>query len=172
MDPLFNTYFKTYSIVERIPHPNYTRKHADNDIALFKLKSPVEINDYVVPICLPSSEALTTRRAIASGWGKTGFYEAVSESLMKVVIDYFDRPTCEEIYGPSGKLASGAVDWERMICAGSTNKTGDTCNGDSGGPLQIFNKEPGVTCMYTIVGVTSFGLAYCGQPGVPGKEVT
>jgi hypothetical protein len=86
----------------------------------------VEINDYVVPICLPSNNILTTRTAIASGWGKTGFYDNVSEALMKVVIEYFDKPTCEETYMYSGKLASGSIDWDRMICAGSNNKTGDT----------------------------------------------
>ena len=73
--------------------------------------------------------------AIASGWGRTGYYEDVSESVMKVVIEYFDQPTCEDTYKYSGKLASGSIDWDRMICAGSTNKTGDTCNGDSGGKM-------------------------------------
>lgn len=116
----------TYNIVERIPHPNYSRKHADNDISLFKLQKAVEINDYVIPICLPQGDILTTRRAIATGWGKTGYSDNVSESLMKVVIDYFDKPSCEETYLYSGKLASGSIDWDRMLCAGSTNKTGDT----------------------------------------------
>lgn len=34
-----------------------------------------------------------------------------------------------------------------------------------GGPLQIFNNN--VECMYTIVGVTSFGSRYCGYIGIP-----
>jgi secreted trypsin-like serine protease len=37
--------------------------------------------------------------------------------------------------------------------------------GDSGGPLQVKNKR--ISCMYTIIGVTSFG-SQCGigDPGV------
>lgn len=38
--------------------------------------------------------------------------------------------------------------------------------GDSGGPVQIYHSS--VSCMYTIVGVTSFGKV-CGTEGVPGK---
>lgn len=37
--------------------------------------------------------------------------------------------------------------------------------GDSGGPAQIYHSS--VSCMYTIVGVTSFGKV-CGTEGVPG----
>lgn len=159
----------TFDIVERIPHPNYLRKHADNDIALFKLRTSVNFNEYMVPICLPEKENLTTKKAIASGFGKTGYMEDVSQSLMKVTIDYFSREQCEETFSRNNKFASGEVDWNRMICAGSMNKSGDTCGGDSGGPLQIFH--PSVSCMYTQVGVTSFGLAYCGLEGVPGMSI-
>lgn len=38
--------------------------------------------------------------------------------------------------------------------------------GDSGGPVQIYHSS--VSCMYSIVGVTSFGKI-CGTEGVPGK---
>lgn len=37
--------------------------------------------------------------------------------------------------------------------------------GDSGGPISTYN--PNVSCMYVIVGVTSFGKV-CGSEGVPG----
>lgn len=37
--------------------------------------------------------------------------------------------------------------------------------GDSGGPLQLKHKQ--IHCMYTVVGVTSFGRA-CGVKGEPG----
>lgn len=39
--------------------------------------------------------------------------------------------------------------------------------GDSGGPVQINHST--VSCMYTILGVTSFGKI-CGTEGVPGKS--
>lgn len=36
-----------------------------------------------------------------------------------------------------------------------------------GGPLQVYN-EDNIPCMYTIIGVTSFGIQECGTIGVPG----
>lgn len=36
-----------------------------------------------------------------------------------------------------------------------------------GGPLQIYNTN-NITCMYTIIGVTSFGAGACGTQGIPG----
>ncbi|KAK9737486.1 Trypsin [Popillia japonica] len=44
------------------------------------------------------------------------------------------------------------------MCAGSLQGRGDTCQGDSGGPLQV--KLEG-TNLYTVLGVTSFGIK-CG----------
>jgi secreted trypsin-like serine protease len=156
----------TFNIVERIPHPNYVKKYADNDIALFKLGNSITFNEYMIPICLPEESTFTTKKAIASGFGSTGFGEEVSQSLMKVTIDYFSRESCAEIFSSNPKLKNREVDWDRMICAGSSNTSGDTCAGDSGGPLQIFH--PNVSCMYTQVGITSFGLAHCGSEGIPG----
>lgn len=155
----------TYNIIERIVHPSYNSRHAEDDIALFKLQGPARLNSYVNPICLPQTGALTTKKVIASGWGRTGFAEDASDRLEKVTIEYFDQSRCNEVYDDDEKLDGKGINWSKMICAGSTNKTGDTCNGDSGGPIQIIN--PDVECMYTVVGVTSFGSVYCGAIGVP-----
>lgn len=84
---------------------------------------------------------------------------------MKVTIEYFDETKCNEHYDGNNQFFNSKVDYETMICAGSTNKSGDSCNGDSGGPLQIYNTDS--NCMYTIVGIVSFGNLYCGFPGVP-----
>lgn len=155
----------TYNIIQRITHPSYSSRHGVDDIALFKLEGIVRFNSYVIPICLPQSSELTTRRVIASGWGRTGFAEDVSEHLMKVTIEYFDQSRCCEVYCDDEKLDGKGINWSKMVCAGSTNKTGDTCNGDSGGPIQVF--APNVDCMYQIIGVTSFGSVYCGAIGIP-----
>jgi hypothetical protein len=71
---------------------------------------------------------LTTKKAIATGWGREGFGENASESLMKVTIEYFDQNTCNDVYEDDEKLEGRGTNWSKMICAGSTNKTGDTCN--------------------------------------------
>ena len=117
----------TFNIIERISHPSYQRRHADNDIALFKLDKIVTLNDFVVPICLPQEGELTTTNAIATGWGRTGFWSDGSEVLMKVMIEYFNREACDNSFKGYDKLKTGGIDWDRMVCAGNTNKTGDTC---------------------------------------------
>ncbi|KDR19585.1 Serine protease snake [Zootermopsis nevadensis] len=52
-----------------------------------------------------------------------------------------------------------------MICAGDPQGMNDTCNGDSGGPLQVKTTESNA---YFIVGITSYGPSVCGgsTPGI------
>lgn len=117
----------TYSIVQRISHPNYATRFAEDDIALFKLNEPVKLNRYVIPLCLPQLKELSTEKAIATGWGRTGFSSGPADSLMKVILDYADQATCDAAYSNDAKLKGKPIDWSKMVCAGSTNKTGDTC---------------------------------------------
>ncbi|CAO1362258.1 unnamed protein product [Diamesa hyperborea] len=151
-----NTY--TYEIIERIKHPSYTAKFVENDIMLFKLNKPVIFNTYVIPICLPQFNEFYTTKAIATGWGVQGFAKETSDSLQKVVLDYLPTKTCEESYLGDDKL--NGANFENMICAGSLTEMKDTCEGDSGSPLQYYT--PGIFCMYTIAGITSYGPLLCG----------
>ena len=86
------------------------------------------MNSYVIPICLPDKELLTTRNAIATGYGKTGFIDDVSDVLMKVVIEYFTHDTCDASFEGTGRFSNHQINWNKTVCAGSMNKTGDTCN--------------------------------------------
>jgi secreted trypsin-like serine protease len=118
----------TYTILKRVPHPNYSSRQAEDDIALFKLNEIVKLNRFVIPLCLPQTDALSTKKAIATGWGRSGFGEDATEALMKVTIDYFNQSRCNDIYEDDEKLEGKGINWSKMVCAGSTNKTGDTCN--------------------------------------------
>ena len=51
---------------------------------------------------------------------------------------------------------------ETQMCAGIEGR--DTCKGDSGAPLMLFNTQ---RCAFEIVGVTSIGSTACGS-GLPG----
>lgn len=54
--------------------------------------------------------------------------------------------------------------YESQICAGSKNPEEDekdTCEGDSGGPLQVTTK--GNDCIYDIIGIVSYGSRNCGS---------
>lgn len=60
---------------------------------------------------------------------------------------------------------SRSIDDKIQIFAGSRDKVGNTCSGDSGGPLLAvsqWNKK-----VKNVVGVTSFGKG-CGFKGLPG----
>ena len=92
------------------------------------MEKPATLNSYVLPICLPDQAAFTTKSAIATGYGKTGNFEGPSNELMKVIIEYMKPETCNNAFEYSSMLANNRFDDDAMICSGSTNKTGDSCN--------------------------------------------
>lgn len=155
-----------------IPHPEYgrssnnlmmpKRKSNYNDIAIIQLDGAVKFNPYIRPICLPLSNE-TPPRVIATGMGAIDQYNTRSENLLKVILESFTNDECRITFPASFRLPDSIV--ETQMCYGSRNKNGDTCGGDSGGPIQIYH--PSLHCMYTIVGITSFGLS-CGSINVPG----
>lgn len=56
-----------------IPHEDYNHLTFDNDIALMELDAEVPLNQYIWPICLPSStyDFPAGREAWITGWGAT-----------------------------------------------------------------------------------------------------
>ena len=67
-------------------NPNYNPNTIDSDFTLLKLRSPVEINDYVRPICLAvSSQEKTiypTGKCKAVGWGHLQWQGGFSNSVL------------------------------------------------------------------------------------------
>ncbi|XP_033341642.2 venom protease [Megalopta genalis] len=152
-------------IIERLRHPDYKRPAMYHDIGLLKLKSPVTFDAWVRPLCLPYFVPDTANEKVATavGWGKVDWGdENGSNDLLKVTINLVDNDRCNRSVRDDRVVPRGVIDnWQ--ICAGEPGK--DTCQGDSGGPLVILN--PDYNCMYSILGVTSFG-GLCGSaiPGV------
>ncbi|GLV40321.1 uncharacterized protein CBL_07083 [Carabus blaptoides fortunei] len=157
-----------FSVEELIKHPEYLPPLSYNDIALVKLKGQVKFNRFIRPACLHTTTYINASRYIVTGWGDTAYGSRKgSDILQKVVLDSFSQDTCNATYGNNmskRKLRNGILP-ETQMCAGGANAEKDTCQGDSGGPLQIYHKT--VHCMYSIVGVTSFGKV-CGFIGIPG----
>ncbi|XP_011341349.1 serine protease snake isoform X2 [Ooceraea biroi] len=145
------------NIVERIKHPDYKGSVRYHDIALFKLDRPLELNPRVRPACLEASTQISGKSAIASGFGKTSYESDIgSNELMKVQLNYISEDDCKKSYTDdlgSRQMPQGLI--SSLLCAGIMEGGKDTCQGDSGGPLQRVLAEP--YCMYSIVGVTSFG---------------
>ncbi|XP_046392234.1 serine protease snake-like [Ischnura elegans] len=171
-------------VVERIRHPNYKVPAKYNDIALMRLAplagddtplvppQPIPrggrhplFNRFIRPACLHRETALPFAKALATGWGRVGHGEDASPDLLKVQLSIISGDICNDTYrveATTNKLALGVV--PTQLCAGELAGGKDTCQGDSGGPLQYVSEE--VFCMYTLIGVTSFGKI-CGFQNSP-----
>jgi secreted trypsin-like serine protease len=144
-----------YEIIERIKYPEYQPPSAYHDIGLLKLEKAVTINSFVRPACLYTEAELSSDKLVATGWGRTEFTGPTSEDLLKVTLNVVEHDVCKQHYLKLRKLKNSVMN-DIQICAGSTDHK-DTCQGDSGGPLQTYHVGDDITCMYDIVGITSFG---------------
>ncbi|XP_050546760.1 venom protease-like [Daktulosphaira vitifoliae] len=163
---------RNYEIIQRVIYPNYQAPSFYNDIALFKLDRIVEFSAYVRPICLNIDQNLKPQNVVATGWGHIKYGGPSSSHLLKVELNTVPIDQCNINYSYTDysdtrtkiKLAFGILN-ESQICAGHTEGGKDTCGGDSGGPIQI--KNTNYSCMYTQIGITSFGKL-CGEKDAPG----
>ncbi|CAH0730892.1 unnamed protein product, partial [Brenthis ino] len=148
-------------------HPQYHSPEKYNDIALFELNLDVEFEAAIRPACLWTKPDFSGHtKAIATGWGvndtvkKEPTYE-----LQKVSLSLLKNDFCEVLLEDThNRNWNGFI--ESQMCAGELRGGKDTCQGDSGSPLQIVAKEN--NCIFYIAGITSFGwnCAKAGRPAV------
>ncbi|EAT34758.1 AAEL013032-PA [Aedes aegypti] len=90
----------------------------------------------------------------AIGFGATGFGESLSPTLQKATLSLIDKNNCSETLPVSNRQQpNGFVD--EQFCAGNDHM--DTCEGDSGGPIQIEKEDTNGYLIPLIVGVVSYG---------------
>ncbi|XP_019520773.1 PREDICTED: transmembrane protease serine 5 isoform X3 [Hipposideros armiger] len=146
--------------VERIiPHPLYSAQNHDYDVALLRLRTPLNFSDTVGAVCLPAEEQDFPRgsQCWVSGWGHTDpSHTHSSDTLQDTVVPLLSTRLCN-----SSCIYSGALT-PRMLCAGYLDGRADACQGDSGGPLVC---PDGGT--WRLVGVVSWGRG-CAEPNHPG----
>lgn len=136
-------------------HEHYADDRDDNDIALMKMKREANLNDHVVPACLPKSGASLEigTKCYITGWGKTRHDGKSVDILQKVKVPVVSRSTCERRNNFNFHRVTN-----KMICTGYDN--GYTfisgCHGDSGGPLSCENNG-----VWTVQGVVSWGSPLC-----------
>ncbi|GFO33008.1 serine protease [Plakobranchus ocellatus] len=101
-----------------------------NDIALVKLKSPVNITgDDVRAACLPSrNENFDNEMCVVTGWGIGVAAGRLHKYLQKVSIPVQSNENCSDWLGLQAVPST-------LMCAGFEEGFKDSCNGDSGGPL-------------------------------------
>ncbi|KAL2101903.1 hypothetical protein ACEWY4_003664 [Coilia grayii] len=150
--PDVNPHEVTRGVKAIIRHPDFDPVTSTNDIALMKLRDPVEFTDYIRPICLASNTSIfpPTTPCWTTGWGNTGLGEPLPypRTLQEVRVKVVGNRKCECLFKDSI-----AVDiTPSMICAGGVTGQG-ACHGDSGGPLQCR-----LGSVWVLAGVTNFGL--------------
>lgn len=134
-----------------IIHPKFTWDTLANDIALLKLRYPVEFDTYVEPICLPTTELLLTNvEAVIAGWGRISEQGDPSPNLQYIHRLILPYDMCK--VGFISAEQAEAFDSSMILCTSASDK--DSCQGDSGGPLTIVTKM-GRTFQ---VGLISFGF--------------
>lgn len=142
-------------VARSIAHEKYNRRLKRNDIGLLELDYDITFTEYVAPACLNTDPNNQYRGHTATGWGETES-GTVSTRLLQV---YLEPTTSERCIADHHLSQLCAIDDKNKIFIM------DACSGDSGGPLQLYNNNTGIT--NTVVGIVSYGKG-CGLPGVPG----
>jgi hypothetical protein len=142
-------------------HPRFNHVTLENDMAIIKLAKPV--SNQPIALAQQSDAALYAdgREATILGWGMMDPYLPIfPTTLQEAQVPIQSDSTCSEELGRFYKPQS-------MLCAGiksSSSETGDgvdSCYGDSGGPLIIFD-DLGVPKQ---AGITSWGFACASDKG-------
>ncbi|XP_014236171.2 trypsin-1-like [Trichogramma pretiosum] len=138
-------------------HKKYTTNRygvPTNDVAVLKLKKPIELNEKAQPIGLfdPLEESRAGFLSTISGWGAVYEGGFSSEILVTVDVPIVSKEDCDEAYSSYGGVPPG------QICAAYPAGGKDACQGDSGGPMIIGERQ---------AGIVSWGNG-CAREGYPG----
>ncbi|CAG9797973.1 unnamed protein product [Chironomus riparius] len=151
-------------VVETFKYDHYIQNSTlvIGDLALLKLAEEIRIDEFILPICLPTKQH-ENEKGIVTGFGVTED-GVVAKNLLKVTLERFSHSECQELW------RNKTIDSKAMVCYGHHTEEMDSCRGDSGGPLLVSNGDK-ISCTYTQIGIVSFGLRQCGTVGFPGIYV-
>eukprot|EP00005_Dracoamoeba_jomungandri_P010897 CAMPEP_0174275018 /NCGR_PEP_ID=MMETSP0439-20130205/59601_1 /TAXON_ID=0 /ORGANISM="Stereomyxa ramosa, Strain Chinc5" /LENGTH=256 /DNA_ID=CAMNT_0015367091 /DNA_START=359 /DNA_END=1126 /DNA_ORIENTATION=+ len=139
--------------------PGFSDPTEGGDISVLQIYPPFEFGSSVNSISVNVDSGLEEAGVVATttGWGDLYYDGPTSDVLQKVDVTIISNEEATTLY--SVEIT------EEMIAAGDTVNGGeDSCNGDSGGPLAVFDSDSGE---YVLVGVTSWGSG-CGDKDFPG----
>ncbi|XP_050350282.1 serine protease snake-like [Nymphalis io] len=168
-DDQFNIYGNPVDVkIKRfIVHPKYKAPKKYYDIALIELQTEVKFMSNVQPACLWSDNDVSDldTKGTLSGWGYTE-HGTPSNQLQAAVVDFIETPVCETLLRKFRNRHWGGFQ-DHQMCAGNLTGGIDTCQGDSGSPVQVKIPLKTKGKIYWTVAITSFGIK-CGQRNRPG----
>ncbi|KAJ0177721.1 hypothetical protein K1T71_006594 [Dendrolimus kikuchii] len=143
------------AVTSIIRHRSFDADSYNNDIALLKLRKPVNFSKIIRPVCLPAAGVEPAgKEGIVVGWGRTTEGGQLPAVVQQVRVPILTLTQCRRMKYNAARITGN------MLCAGRAST--DSCQGDSGGPLLVQQGEK-----YQIVGIVSWGVG-CGRPGYPG----
>jgi secreted trypsin-like serine protease len=146
---------ETIAVTNTVIHPNNDSITFYADIALLKLARPSSIE----PVSLANDFDFlneTGSSAITMGWGAIYQNEGTDQipsNLQQVTLNLVSNDICDNRI---------SLTLDNIICLGISDEK-DTCFGDSGGPLLIFDQASG---NWKQIGITSFGPEDCAVNGM------
>ncbi|XP_067910364.1 transmembrane protease serine 5-like [Heterodontus francisci] len=149
----------SYMVEKIIFSNNYDHATHDYDIALMKLKNPIEYSNTVRAVCLPgyNQQVALGKKCWISGWGHTSADSYKVEDILKEAsVPLISTERCN-----STCMYNGAIS-PRMLCAGYKEGKVDACQGDSGGPLVCEDVQA-----WHLIGIVSWGIG-CAEANHPG----
>ncbi|XP_066495266.1 transmembrane protease serine 5 [Tiliqua scincoides] len=132
------------SVEKVLPHPDYNGRSHDHDIAVLKLKEPLNFSDTVQAICLPQYHQDTPHR-------NTCWISAQAHSA-KMPVTLISTQTCNSSCRYTGELTP------RMLCFSYLDGSIKACQGDNGGPLVCQQEDT-----WRLAGIG----CRCAEPGQP-----
>lgn len=144
------------STIQSFPHPDYSEKFVENDIALLKLDEPIVFSETIKPIDLTQRASLNPGTDVtAIGFGRRHNDDtSISQYLQYTQLAIISIEECTKTY-------EFVKDRDDVVCTiGENNKA--ICKGDSGGPLVVI--ENGIPAL---VGSVSFAHPSGCEHGLP-----
>jgi hypothetical protein len=149
--------FQSRQVSRLTIHPDYQnrRQRADADIAILKLRQPVQFNDRVEPACLPkSSIEYGNVQGTVVGYGKSDNYEEHTTIPRKISVRAVNLVTC--LYSDSAYVQIAS---SRNFCAAGAGSS--PCKGDSGGGFYVRDASSGQWILYGVVSEGMITNGFC-----------
>ncbi|KAI3375663.1 hypothetical protein L3Q82_003969 [Scortum barcoo] len=147
-----NSHEVTRGVQQATCHPSYSFPF--NDICLLKLSAPVNLTDYIFPVCLASENSTfyTGVRTWVTGWGRIE-NGTLPNILQEVNVAVVGNNECRCSYG--------SIITKDVICTGLRDGGKGPCFGDGGGAM-VAKKDSS----WFQVGIVSF-IRGCALPNFP-----